>query len=203
MAARASGVGTVVVVVDAGLGMEREEEQKTGAAAPEDAAGEWRSREVRSETRDAWGRGLVMAVSALDLDGGAISLPLSGTGQIQSGGRRGGSDWDSVDVETIWPFGDKRVGWAWHKTEKRAHQAQLHHSVVGLQMLQYSLAFVFFPDDSHPLLSSSRPPPSFVQAKFFSLYMRCTTTCPWTNQMVEFQDNISNNYPHTWAKKIT
>jgi hypothetical protein len=35
-------VGVVVIVVVAGLGMEREEEQKTGAAA-----GEWRSREVR------------------------------------------------------------------------------------------------------------------------------------------------------------
>jgi hypothetical protein len=104
--------------------------------------------EVRSETRDAWGRGPVMAVSNLDLGGGAtsLSLSLSGTGQIRAGGRRGGSDWDSVDVETIRPFGEKRVrwAWAWHKTEKRAQQAQVHHSVVGLQMLQHSLALVFF-----------------------------------------------------------
>jgi hypothetical protein len=56
--------------------MEREEEEKTGAAAPEDAAGEWRSREVRSEMSDgrsgsAWDR--VMARSArlgVELEGG-------------------------------------------------------------------------------------------------------------------------------------
>jgi hypothetical protein len=42
--------------------------------------------EVRSETRDAWGRGPVMAVSNLDLGGGATSLSLSlGDGADQGG----------------------------------------------------------------------------------------------------------------------
>ena len=68
----------------AGAGMEREEEEKTGAAAPEDAAGEWRSGEVRSEMSDgrsgsAWDR--VMAGSArrgVELEGGISSAGSEG-----------------------------------------------------------------------------------------------------------------------------